>query len=253
MISSFLIHYTKLSTRLPNALHALSAVGLTPEVITCWDGDNLMNTQKDYVFSDAAWLMRIRTIAPILLANAGSTSVLKNKTISDVTSTSEAVQLLPDWMHPRALGCGEISVLLKHYHALSKIAQGNKNYGLIAEDDILLGSRSAELFTVSSKGFASCSGDYLDLAGGCGLRIRNKNSKDNISRVSPPNTRTNACYIVSRDLARLLVENYFPFIHPIDWHLLYLLNILNVDRCYWTVEEVFIHGSECGAYSSWRG
>lgn len=252
LISAFLIHYTKLADRLPNAMEALEVVGLTPEIVSCWDGDRLLLTHFADKLNQSAWIERTKKIAPILLKNAGYTQDYCANKLSVIRSMNDMVNVLPAWMHPRLLSDGEISVILKHYYALSRIAQGQDSYGLVAEDDIILKNNSKRLFYNSLEELKGVDGDYLDLAGGCGLKLLGFESPRNISNIKPANTRTNACYVVSKHLAKLLVESFLPFVHPIDWHLLYLLNYHDVDKCYWSIEEVFIHGSESGRYSSWR-
>lgn len=252
-ISSFLIHYTKLQDRLHNALNVLSTVGLHPEIVSCWDGDNLPSIKDGYSPTESLWLSHVMPVASILLANAGYKleTVHYNTLQNLVNSPDHARSFLPQWMHPRSLSTGEISVLLKHYYAISRIAQGQHSYGLVAEDDLILHPLSKTLFHNSFQELRSEDGDYLDLAGGCGLFSDDAKLKY-IALISPPSTRTNACYILSKRLAILIVERFFPVSTPIDWHLLYILNSLDTTRCFWAKQECFIHGSENGAYQSWR-
>ena len=252
-ICSYLIHYTKLTERLANSLQVLLEVGLRPEIVRCWDGDSLFYLEKGYQPSDETWLNHIITVAPILLSNAGYSVDLSVRTELKRLANfpKQAIEFLPSWMKPRTLSRGELSVLLKHYYAISRIAQGEASYGLIAEDDLVLRPSSKELFEKSVNEFIKRDGDYLDLAGGCGLTQVDP-GLEAISRIYPPSTRTNACYIVSKQLAKLIAERFFPVASPIDWHLLYLLNSIDSQRCYWSKEECFIHGSENGVYTSWR-
>jgi GR25 family glycosyltransferase involved in LPS biosynthesis len=249
-VCSFLIHYTKLSARLPHALEALNRVSLDPEIVSCWDGDNINSVCKRHRIDKKEWHEHTILIAPILFKNAGLH--MSDQLMAEIESIESAVKYLPAWMLPRPLDQGEISVILKHYYALSRIAQGKFEYGIIAEDDILAGQNSERLYREVVGKFVSNNGDYLDLAGGCGLSPKDHGVECCLTRIWPPSTRTNACYMVSRQLAKILVENFFPFVHPIDWHLLYLLNKHEIKRCYWSTKEVFIHGSETGAYRSWR-
>ncbi len=252
-ISSFLIHYTPLVERLGNALDAMNEIGLTPEVVSCWDGDalNIMNDSESTF--EAAWNHVIRFIYPVLLNNAGlSIDAAEIQINNFIRTNNDALRvMLPPWMHPRRLTRGELSVVYKHYYAISRIAQGDDPYGLIAEDDIVKKPLSAKIFMRTLFDLAEVDGDYVDLAGGCGLRPRTQSSS-NISRIYPPSTRTNACYIISKRLAKKFAENFFPVACPIDWHLLYLMTVSDLTTCYWAHEESFIHGSESGAYTSWR-
>jgi hypothetical protein len=253
LISSFLIHYTPLAERLGNALEALKEIGLKPEVVRCWDGDKLSLVNNSESFSEETWNRTITCIYPTLLNNAGisidSAEILFNS--STKKSNNAFMALLPPWMHPRRLSQGELSVIYKHYYAISRIAQGEEYFGLIAEDDILKKSSSAEIFQQTIGELIEANGDYIDLAGGCELRPSNPGHSC-ISNIYPPSTRTNACYIISKRLAKTFAENFFPVVCPIDWHLLYLMTASDLRTCYWANEECFIHGSESGAYSSWR-
>lgn len=252
-INSFLIHYTKLSNRLENALSVLAEIGLSPEIVSCWDGDNLHCINDEYSSTELLWLRHVIPVAPILLANAGYAidPALEQYLHELIKMPLQARTLLPHWMHPRSLSRGEMSVLLKHYYAISRIALGKHTYGLIAEDDIVLHPSSSELFYHTYTEFCNLDGDYLDLAGGCGL-VSADYRHHYVSLISPPSTRTNACYLLSKRLAKLIVERFFPVSLPIDWHLLYLLNSIDVQGCYWSKQECFIHGSESGVYKSWR-
>ena len=70
------------------------------------------------------------------------------------------------WMQHRALGKGEVSVLLKHYYALSNISVSSGGWGLIAEDDIIHNDKTVYLFNKCIQEFESTDADYMDLAGG---------------------------------------------------------------------------------------
>lgn len=252
-LSSYLVHYTKLSERLPTALDALKSVHLRPHIVKCWDGDRISENFAT-AFDGELWLERIEIIQHILNFNylVNKCEVMSYKHYSCFGRFSP---LLPSWMHPRQLRIGEQSVLMKHFYALSCIANGPHSFGLIAEDDIISTEESSYLFSNSFSELCKFSGDYLDLAGGCGLEplIDSRCLHGQyVSQVIPASTRTNACYIISRGLAVELVNRFFPLVFPIDWHLLYLFQVLQPTRCFWSIKPAFIHGSEHGFVKSWR-
>ena len=97
--------------------------------------------------------------------------------------------------------------------------------------------------------------DYIDLAGGCNLFTDIVDDNNNLFQlVNPPRTRTNAAYIISKRLAKILVNKFIPTVLPIDWHLTYLMNnyITKGIRCAWMINHPLLHGSELGVYKSWR-
>lgn len=253
-LNSYLIHYTKLADRLEPAMQALTSLGLVPTVIKIFDGDDIrsLSTQlKSYQL--ALWIERIYTILPILNANTeiGSSphsyEEVYRRLYKDYTLTQ-----LPTWAAARLLTNGEQSVLMKHFYALACIANGSSAFGLIAEDDILIHKTSATQFKYIIEEAISRGASYVDLAGGCGLHALPMSHGSNLARVVPPRTRTNACYLVSKKYARAIINRFFPYCFPIDWHLQYILLSLDIDSCYWAVNPPFIHGSETGHVQSWR-
>jgi GR25 family glycosyltransferase involved in LPS biosynthesis len=159
---------------------------------------------------------------------------------------------LPAWMGPRPLTEGEVSVLLKHYWAITAIANGNEPMGLILEDDVRCGINSSTNFRKVLQEFIAFNGDYLDLAGGCNLKACNQldERKRLIHILGMPRTRTNAAYIIRKDLALYISNMFLPLIFPIDWHI-QLLFPTSARAC-WAIEPPLIHGSECGIVKSWR-
>ncbi|QNJ27809.1 hypothetical protein SynA1524_00086 [Synechococcus sp. A15-24] len=210
------------------------------------------------------WKSRILELSPILIDNANSqgdyisnssTYVKKTKTFF-LNISNEDVLNLPKWLLSRILSPGEISVLLKHYCALLHIAEGKESHGLIAEDDILEQPDTLELFNEVKKFIDAKNPDYIDVAGGAGLHCKNDNSSQPqlFVQVLPPRTRTNAGYVVSKRLAKIIVQKYLPLCFPIDWQLQYILyKYSNMPiSCYWMQKTLYLHGSETVSYQSWR-
>ncbi len=257
-MDAFLVHYRLLQDRLDTACKLLEDCDLSVEVVRSWDGD-LIDASLISEMSLVHWRARIDTIAPVLLANALiATRQVKN---FEEAWTASNIFLLhnnhyPAWMQPRSLKAGEVSVLLKHYYALSRIANGRNSFGLVAEDDILPRSGSKESLQKALQTAKEYGYDYIDIAGGAGLTIEiapdSDQMRDNISTILPARTRTNACYIVSRSYAQRIIDAFLPLAFPIDWHLQYIFQVLPPSRCGWAIEPIFVHGSETSTYNSWQ-
>jgi len=250
-LPTYLIHYTKLSSRLVSSLSSLKHLGLYPNVVSLWDAEDI--PLGSYAYDYSLWEYRVGAIKHCLLANAiGGYHKLNTHELYKASSYAQSTMA---WMMPRELTKGEISVLLKHYYALTCAATNSHQYTLICEDDILLSDNSPDLFGKSMQTFISLRGDYLDLAGGSGLKPSHlvvERQYLNISQIKPASTRCNAAYVVSKDLACFIVKRFLPLVLPIDWHLQYLLTLYSPLKCFWSCPEALIHGSETPLIQSWR-
>jgi GR25 family glycosyltransferase involved in LPS biosynthesis len=257
-MDTFLVHYRLLHDRLDTALKLLEGCGLSVEVVKSWDGD-VINAALISESSVHHWRDRIKTIAPLLLANA-LMAAKQAKNYKDALLISNKwllrAKAYPTWMEPRSLKAGEVSVLLKHFYALSRIANGRNSFGLVAEDDILPRTQSKESLQSALCSAKELGYDYIDIVGGAGLTVDSDPDaaqvRDNISTIIPARTRTNACYIVSRSYAQKIVDAFLPLAFPIDWHLQYLFQVVQPSRCGWAVDPIFLHGSETSTYNSWQ-
>jgi len=261
-ITSFLIHCEALSNRLPSALDALSKCQLRPQIVKAFDGSDLLNSIR-FENTEAIWHDHLRTLKHTLIGNTLTAKGLEPTPQKGEEKAKSLFRNSPDfeqnihWMHYRELKKGEISVLLKHYYAISAIASQGEAYGLVAEDDIIGHEKTSSLFNELMQYLSTDCLDYVDLAGGCGLLECEVGSTfprvENLYLLDRPRTRTNACYIISKKLANKIANQFLPFSMPIDWHLQYLFNNLPFKaNAAWCVKPVLIHGSESGAVRSWR-
>ena len=247
MISVRLIHYAPLSERLAPSIQLWTSLGYDISVISVADGNNLQVVDSfNNLVASELWLNRITSLLPILLENANIKPLPPNFNLCD----------LPGWLAPRPLIAGEISVLIKHFLAISSIAQGDEQYGIIAEDDLVMLPDSLINFDKCINEFIACEGDYLDIAGGANLGIQKFHhmALSNVGRLSVFRTRTNACYVLSKVFAKFLADNFYPFCFPIDWHLQWIFSTITHPSysCYWSLEPPLGHGSESGFVKSWR-
>lgn len=257
-MKSYLIHYTKLNERLASALSSIRKLGLEPKIISTWDSDDLLDDTSAAVI-EAAWESRVHSISGLLIQNAlaASTRSPVNRLPLFKANPIELAQQI-DWLKPRPLKKGEISVLFKHFYALSSIALGAQTHGIIFEDDIYIEDSNVPLM-ISLLHPGNLKGvDYIDLAGGSGLFASSSEPMVNghhlpcLVDINPPRTRTNACYLVSRSLAAYVVNRFFPLVLPIDWHLQWILNTSKEIKCCWHEPPLVVHGSETGSVVSWR-
>jgi len=248
MIPTYLIHYTPLKERLVHMQDVLFKLDLISNtcVIHCFDAPDL---SIDLQNSLELWSSRIPSIAPILLANVLCPTGVNYDTVLDYSSK---LRDYPSWMSPRPLNNGEISVLLKHFTALSHVAHGTEPFGLILEDDIFLNSSSYSSLYSCLASLSEYNPDYLDLAGGAGLTVPGSPG-DVLSPVNPSRTRTNAAYVVSASFAKKICNSFFPLCFPIDWHLQYIMSHnYPASSCFWASNNPLIHGSMHNLVKSWR-
>lgn len=240
--------------RLEAAISALQSCNLEPRVIRSWDADEIDHNMIANG-SELRWANSVREIAPVLMANALLATGAEHefKEAHERSDMYLATGALPAWMQPRSLKAGEVSVLMKHFHAISAIANGEYSHGLIAEDDILAHAETPDMFQIIRRNLGSRDIDYLDIAGGSGLQARRGDDSDkSIELMQIPRTRTNACYIVSKKYAKTLANRFFPLIFPIDWHIQYIFALRPPSNCYWAIDNALLHGSELDCYKSWR-
>ena len=107
--------------------------------------------------------------SPQLLQCAGLTITIAGRTlVRDLNLTPEQTLLDHPWLRPQPLTAGEVSLVLKHRLAWDKIATGESDYAIVAEDDVILFDHSlaylARIISMLHEDF-----DYIDVAGGVGL------------------------------------------------------------------------------------
>ena len=242
MIPVHIINYTPFRERLADTLHALAQCNLATDlrVINAWDKEDLNPALLGHDVSDI-WRRRVSAIYPILAANA---KLFKTSTTQDLESHG-LPEVYPEWAQARLLSAGELSVLLKHYHAISAIAVSSASHGIVVEDDVRapLSSQKDVCHCIAESIEQKI--DYLDLAGGCGLRPYPDECQSASSRISilrVPRTRTVAAYMMSRRLASKIANQFMPLVFPIDWHIQYIMLQIEEFKCAWTVDPPLLHG-----------
>ena len=131
------------------------------------------------------------------------------------------------------------------------MAAKNKEPTLILEDDALLMKDTVYRIEGIIDEFKSSNLDYLDLAGGCDLPLRNIESigSSGITYLSLPRSRTTAGYLISSKAALKLVSELFPLSLPLDW--LFQETFLRYEfNVGWCDPALFQHGSQSSYTSS---
>jgi GR25 family glycosyltransferase involved in LPS biosynthesis len=249
-----IINYTPFHERLVSTTATLRALStsIDIETVNLFDKEDLHSSSEDNLNQIEQWSRSINIIAPVLLGNA----LYRGQRFPEPSLITPEIISGYQWLAPRVLQPGELSVILKHFYSISVIASSNCPYGLVVEDDVRLGSDSETAFSECCTAMDKKNFDYIDLAGGCGLmptelEIEASESK-RIIALANPRTRCTAAYLISKRLAKSIANNFFPLVFPIDWHLQYIFCRLHSFSYAWCNPEALIHGSEQNLVQSWR-
>src|SRR5690606_25227451 len=116
------------------------------------------------------------------------------------------------------LGPGEVACFLSHRRCWEIAASGPDEYTVICEDDIFLGRNAAAIFSEASwipagAGIVKLETSYLTVI----------LAKDETARIDNrkvflllPDTSGSACYVISSETARLLLNASNRICHPVD-------------------------------------
>jgi len=256
MVPIHIIHYQGNADRKRYLDDAFAQSPIRPQFITAFDRQQLALDQV-YRFDEAQFRTMLAPIKDILIGNVIALTQLKTAPWANCVALHRRQNRTLDqdlqanaWLRPRPLRPAEVSVFLKHRLAWQRIAEGEAEWGIVAEDDILLHDHSFKALA-DLPILLPPDADYVDLAGGCGMLPRMGNAVVNevFFAIDPPNTRTVCCALMARSLARRLVAMALPVCLPVDWTLTYALT-LERSQVYWMHPPVFVHGSETSVYRS---
>jgi hypothetical protein len=166
--------------------------------------------------------------------------------------TAEDTYRLFPFLRPTPLKPNDVSVILKNKIAWRRIIEGNFEYAIIAEDDLIVGEQSltylAQIMRLLPRDF-----DYIDLAGGLSLspRVGNRLVNGYFYEIDPPRPRTCCCTIVRRSFVERILQIDPPIVFGIDWMLIHVFHLIRA-KVYWVEPLVFGHGSQIGIYQSNR-
>jgi len=167
------------------------------------------------------------------------------------TSLDQDFDVFP-WLKEGPLSPGDVSLILKHREAWKSVADGDADWAIIAEDDIIFNPHSLS-YLIHLISDLPKNAEYIDIAAGQGFRprIANKCINDHFFEIDPPKTRTTCAAIISRLLAQRLIDLKPPTCLGIDWMLNWAFKQLGT-KVYWVEPTVFAHGSQLNVYTSFR-
>ena len=245
----YITHYSQLVERKNHIKKLLKEIAMEGEFIEKFDKEEIQN--KKFIQDKYTWQTQLSFIKKIIIRN-----ILENKKDKNIKSKIYwnffyifNKLLTPKSFRFRNLSLAEISLTLKHYVALKKIAD-SKEPGLIMEDDIILKPESKLLI---EKSFLLCKNkfDYIDLGGGCELPLFEEDKflidEGRFVKLKIPRSRTTAAYLVNPESALKLASGILPVSMPIDWQYQFLFLRHNF-KVLWTSPPAFIHGSKESKY-----
>ena len=243
----YITHYSQLIERKKHIKKLLKEIAIEGEFIEEFDKEEIEN--KNFIQDKYTWQKQLSFIKKIFIMN-----IFENKKDKNIRSKIYwsffyifNKFLTPKSFRFRNLSLPEISLTLKHYVALKKIAN-SKEPGLIMEDDVILKPESKLLL---EKSFLLCKSkfDYIDLGGGCELPLFEEDKflidEERFVQLKIPRSRTTAAYIISPESALKLASGILPVTMPIDWQYQFLFLKHNF-KVLWTYPPAFIHGSKEG-------
>lgn len=133
-----------------------------------------------------------------------------------------------------------INVTIKHFEIYQKILKSDLNYCLILEDDAVfvddfINKLSSLLDELKNSYF-----DICFISSGCHLKSENIIPSKKIYESN--SSRTASGYIINREKLDLLIRT-LPFYAPIDWHLNFVKNDLDL-KYYWAEPHLVEHGTD---------
>jgi len=161
---------------------------------------------------------------------------------------------VPQWLQPRELSFGDLSVISKHHQAIKSFLYSKDDFALICEDDVIFEPSSLRSLHKLAQGPPF---DFIDIAGGDNLHTQNVDIViDNtfeLERKYNFATRTACCYLISRNYAEKLSRVLESPVFPIDWSLSFSFSLFSTPPLvYWLCQPLAEHGSSTGKVSSWR-
>jgi GR25 family glycosyltransferase involved in LPS biosynthesis len=148
----------------------------------------------------------------------------------------------------RLLNSAEISLTIKHYEVLQKIANSSDPYGIILEDDVIFDSNFLKLFkkylNETPKDF-----DFIFLGSGANLKPENISPDKIVYLKNHPASKCTDSYVVTRKAANDIIKTYLPFNICVDYELAYQMYLHN-HKVYWWEPSLIKQGSEVGLFKS---
>jgi GR25 family glycosyltransferase involved in LPS biosynthesis len=225
MLNVYTIHYTKLVERKNNILNVFKNKNLNLHFIEEYDAE---------------------------IIDKNNVKLFYNPN-SDIFN-----QKIKLWNHSsgfRYLSYGETSVAIKQILAIKKISEGDSDYGLIIEDDIIpYDNDFLDKIQYHIKNLPD-DWDSLFIGSGCGENFIKSKLQDAekinefIFKPKHPATNCAEAYLIKKESAKKIYDSIIPFQLAFDWELAYQFYILKMN-VYWLYPPLVYQGSISGEYTS---
>jgi len=148
----------------------------------------------------------------------------------------------------RLLNPAEISLTIKHYEVLKKIANSSDPYAIILEDDVIFDLNFLELF---KKYLKETPKDFDVIFMGSGANLKPINTVPNKIWYlkTHPASKCADSYLITKKAANEIVQTYTPFNICSDYELAYQMHQYN-HIVYWWEPSLVKQGSETGLFKS---
>jgi len=257
-INIFILHYRANIERLKYLIAALEGQNISQwEIIRRYDKEDISSDiEKYFDWDDSLIQERIKPIKRLMMRNI---LILSNRLALENDKTSQTLRSIDSFVESNLnsffpsvnkTNIANISLGMKHREAWRIAASRPNSITLVMEDDAVLPvtfRRNLDnLLREAPTDF-----DYIDLAGGSGLKPRGiyQQVGTNLYEISPPSTRTTCMYLISHKFVSVLDAIQDRPIFPIDVDMSIMFTQLQ-PRVYWCDPEIAIHGSESGHYVS---
>jgi hypothetical protein len=251
----FILHYKKNLERKAYLERALAG-RIAPLFIETMDQGEF-SVDDVYRFDPDQFSLQVLSIKDCMIAGTLKQGRLRDwawadcvRVVANLNLTPEQTFLDHPWLKPQPLTPGEVSLVLKHKLAWERIASGEADYAIVAEDDLILFDHSlpylARLLATLPEDF-----DYIDLAGGAGLFPSRADRTVNscFYAIDPPRDRTSCCAILRKRFVQRVLRTDPEIVLGFDWMLTYLFNLTGA-KVYWAEPLAFGHGSQMQVYGS---
>lgn len=217
---TYVMHYSKLIEREKHLKECLKNIPRQPIIITEFDQENLTE------------------------------ELIKESYILDIQRYEEAIKF--GYAGNKKLRSCDISLNLKHYEAMKRFIESNEQVALFLEDDIIPTPNYIEQIKFIILNTPS-DYDMIFIGLGNGEKFRKERIK-NAKKINDycyemQSTNCTEAYLISRNAAIKLYENFLPFSLPIDWELGYRIVQLNL-KVFWWFPHIFEQGSSNGKFKS---
>jgi GR25 family glycosyltransferase involved in LPS biosynthesis len=148
----------------------------------------------------------------------------------------------------RVINDSEISCTIKHYHAIKKIADECKDYGLLLEDDVIFKENFVDLFNEYLEKTPK-DWDAIFMGSCCNLKPENIEDNKIAYLKNHPASKCGDAIVFKTELAKKITNTMKPFNTISDWEYSYQF-FLHDAKVYWWEPSLIYQGSESGLYKT---